>query len=290
MNQDGLSLAECAQFGSGSDWGPIVESEVRMGGESTGVMRIQIINAHFLDRPRNCLNSDVSPKEVGLNGILGVGLFREDCGFGCAEIGSNLIYYGCNHEHCKPLSVSNELQLQNPISLFMKNNNGMILDLANVTRSHREGSLIFGIGTSPNNKPGGRVPLFADPSGNFTTQVGQESYSRSLFDSGSNAIYFPKREGIDLCSNQALGFFCPSHPRMLWATLISPINQKKRRVSFRVSKAEQFPPSDEENFDSISGVYSDGFIWGIPFFIGRRVYFGIDQRPSPLGVGPWVTF
>ncbi|HEY8904533.1 MAG TPA: DUF3443 family protein, partial [Rhodoferax sp.] len=32
------------------------------------------------------------------------------------------------------------------------------------------------------------------------------------------------------------------------------------------------------------------FDWGLPFFYGRSVFYGIDQMPSSLGTGPLMAF
>jgi len=32
------------------------------------------------------------------------------------------------------------------------------------------------------------------------------------------------------------------------------------------------------------------FDWGLPFFYGRSVFFGFDQKSSPLGIGPLIAF
>jgi len=45
-------------------------------------------------------------------------------------------------------------------------------------------------------------------------------------------------------------------------------------------------------FAQIGGgsLQSAGFAWGVPFFLGRTVYFGIAGRPSPLGTGPLLGY
>ena len=32
------------------------------------------------------------------------------------------------------------------------------------------------------------------------------------------------------------------------------------------------------------------FMWGLPFFFGRTLYFGIDAKPTSLGQGPYWAF
>jgi Protein of unknown function (DUF3443) len=37
------------------------------------------------------------------------------------------------------------------------------------------------------------------------------------------------------------------------------------------------------------GLGSGEFAWGLPFFLGRTVFVGLDGRSSPLGRGPFVA-
>ena len=46
----------------------------------------------------NASNSypDTDPSETGFNGIVGVGLFDQDCGYACAHDASNGQYFSCS--------------------------------------------------------------------------------------------------------------------------------------------------------------------------------------------------
>ena len=82
------NLANCVQYVDGSaDWGPVQSADVVLGGEPAVTVPIQVINASFGTVPAACGTPDASPAVAGFNGILGVGLFAEDCGPGVCKRG-----------------------------------------------------------------------------------------------------------------------------------------------------------------------------------------------------------
>ena len=88
------SLAECVQFGDGSsDWGPVQIASVILGNEPAVQVPIQVIDSTFGTAPSACQNADQSPADAGFNGILGVGLFAQDCGSACSNSARNGMYY-----------------------------------------------------------------------------------------------------------------------------------------------------------------------------------------------------
>ena len=46
-------------------------------------------------------------------------------------------------------------------------------------------------------------------------------------------------------------------------------------------------PTLAGNLDDPLGLEFD---WGLPFFYGRRVFFGIEGESSPVGIGPYYAF
>ena len=80
------SFAECVQYADGSsDWGPIQIASVILGNEPAVQVPIQVIDSTFGIVPIACQNADQSPADAGFNGILGVGLFAQDCGQDCSD-------------------------------------------------------------------------------------------------------------------------------------------------------------------------------------------------------------
>jgi Protein of unknown function (DUF3443) len=83
-------------------------------------------------------------------------------------------------------------QVQNPVTLFAADNNGVIVELpaVSVPETSVSGSLVFGIGTQSNNGLNGAIVYSVDANGNFITTYKGQSHNTSFIDSGSNAIFF----------------------------------------------------------------------------------------------------
>jgi hypothetical protein len=61
-------------------------------------------------------------------------------------------------------------------------------------------------------------------------------------------------------------------------------------VFFQVGNYEALEASRNVVFNDIAGPNPDTFLWGLPFFFGKTVYFGIEGQPSSLGSGPFVAY
>src|ERR1035437_424984 len=145
------SLTECIQYADGSaDWGPVQTADVVLGNEPAVTVPIQVIDSTFGIVPHSCGNPDTTPAATGFNGILGVGLFTEDCGAECTSIANNGMYYVCSGSTCTATIAPLSNQVQNPVSHLPADNNGVILQLPSVPlggMTSVNGSLILGVGT-----------------------------------------------------------------------------------------------------------------------------------------------
>ena len=232
----------------------------------------------------------------GANGVLGVGVFREDCGSGCA--GTTPVtgwYYGCpiSAAACAPVAVATAAQLQNPVVHFATDNNGVVIQLAAVDPACAiavNGTLVFGIDTQANNALGAATILRTDALGNFTTQYNGQSLPASFVDSGSNALFFPST--LPLCaSTAAAGYYCP--PAVQSLTAANSSNGVISNVSFNVASAEALIQNATFSaFSTLAGSNPLGssFDWGVPFFYGRHVYVAIEQQTTSAGAGPFVAY
>jgi hypothetical protein len=96
---NGSSLVECTAFADGYSWGPVALADVQVSGESASSVPVQVIgDPNFTNVPADC--SGVGPAEdtvvaFGANGIIGVGVFAQDCGSGCVSVVDNQVYYSC---------------------------------------------------------------------------------------------------------------------------------------------------------------------------------------------------
>ncbi|HXY62064.1 MAG TPA: DUF3443 family protein, partial [Nitrospirota bacterium] len=129
------SLATCVQFADGSsDWGPVNKADVILGNEPPVTVPIQVIDATFGTTvlPSACSNPDRVP--ALFNGILGVGLFAQDCGGTCV-ISATRAYYSCSGNACTPTAVPLANQVSNPVASLPMDNNGVIIQLPTVPSS-----------------------------------------------------------------------------------------------------------------------------------------------------------
>jgi len=153
------------------------------------------------------------------------------------------------------------------------------------------GSLIFGIGTQ---SPASVTVLTTDSVGDVTTLLAGQNlpnnFTNSFIDSGSNGLFFDSTTIAD-CGNSAPGFYCPTSPVNLSATLVGT-NGTTSAVSFSIVKAtDLFTGGVNHVLPTLAGTGSpNSFDWGLPFFYGRRVFFGIEGQPSTLGTGPFYAF
>jgi hypothetical protein len=306
----GNTLAECISYGDGSsDWGPLATADVILGSETAPSVPIQIINSSFATIPSGCQDPDVSPigsSGTGFNGILGVGLFTDDCGPGCApgaqDASSSGIYFSCPSSGtgaCTGAAVAENLQTTNPVVFLPVDNNGVAMQLPSVPISYGQndgsgtvsGYLILGIGTESNNMPSGTTTFPADGYGNFVTIFNGTTSTSSFIDSGSNALYFPAPSGLSTCSDDT-SFYCPPSEMTYSATQQGATGTGSEVVSFSIGNSDDdFSTSNPNiNFADLGGVMSTDFDWGLPFFFGRTIYVGVYSKSSALGSGPLWSY
>jgi hypothetical protein len=300
-------VAECAQFGSGSTWGPVMTARVELASENPIEIPMQVINSSYNKVPSACPSLETSPSTSGFNGILGVGLFTQDCGAGCATSATNGVYFSCTASGCTSTKMPLANQVINPVvaltplsSGVPADNNGVLVVMPAVPALGATtvvGSLVFGIGTQSNNTPpSGVVPYGADNSGNFTTVFNGITYTNAAFvDSGSNGFFFPPPSGLTVCANGTFdaGFFCPSFSNQFTATMtgITP-NKSSVDISFTINNATTLFNTNNIAFNNLGGDVSGIFDWGIDFFYGRSVYVGVQGGTSypKFGPGPYWAF
>jgi hypothetical protein len=292
---DSGSLAECVQYADGSsDWGPIQIASVILGNEPAVQVPIQVIDSTFGTLPVACRNADQSPADAGFNGILGVGLFAQDCGSGCSNSSDNGMYYVCNGSGCQGTAVSLSSQGQNPVALLPQDNNGVIVELPSVPlggTSSVNGYLVLGIGTQTNNVPSAVKTYTANQYGEFTTKFNRISYS-SFLDTGSNGLFFPSPSSNVLpdCAYPDSGWFCPSSTKSFSATNKGSSGSPSGTVSFQIGYYDSLTTSSNNAFAEIGGDGAGEFDWGLPFYFGRNVYVGLEGTESSLGSGLYWAY
>ncbi len=298
---NGASLVECTQFVDGYSWGPVALADVQISGESAASVPVQVIgDANFTTVPADC--SSIGPAEdtvaaFGANGILGIGVFAQDCGSNCVSAAVPATYYVCTSTLCQATTVLLANQVQNPATLFAKDNNGVVVQLPSVAAQGAAtvaGFLIFGIDTQSNNKSGNQSVLTVDPnSGDFTTLFNGKSLTQSFLDTGSNGLYF-NDTGLTQCTASGFAtFYCQVNPQGLSAVLQGQ-NGMSASVDFTVGDAETLGGNDPSlvAFATLAGTYpnTDAFDWGLPFYYGRTVYTAFEKAATSVGAGPYIAF
>ena len=296
----GNPVGECAQFFSGYLWGSVNLADVKIAGETAPSLPIQQASdsgAAFARTPAACSNTGAnlgSVAAMGANGILGIGLFNQDCGASCAAQAVAGTYYECSASNCSASAMPLAKQVANPVPAFAVDNNGVVLVMPAVAAGGATtltGALIFGIDTQANNQIGSATVYAANSSGNFTTAYKGVSLTSSFLDSGSNGLFFSDAT-IARCSTSS-GFYCPGATLALSAVNTPANGSVSGTVSFTIENLEALAGTIRAA--SVGGSIGRGsrsraFDWGMPFFFGRSVFVAVDGAGTLHGAGPYWAY
>jgi hypothetical protein len=273
---------------------------VLLGGKTARNVPMQLAGSPAYDPLSGACSSGTemnTAATLGANGILGLGLFKEDCGAGCASVTGNGFYYTCADAACTttaPIRASLAQQVKQPVALFDTDNNGLVVQLPAVDpmgAASLAGSVIFGIATQANNQLGTESVLTTDSLGYISTVLAGRNLGTSFIDTGSNALFFDSG-AIALCGARASGFYCPLAPVDSVATNVG-MNGARVTVPYTVDNAVTlFASYPNAVLPGLAGPIGDArtFDWGLPFFYGRRVFVGIEGQPSSMGKAPLYAF
>jgi hypothetical protein len=297
---NGNPLAECFSYLDGTfNWGPVQTADVRISGELASSVPIQVLDDAFSVIPSGtCTGTpNDTASTLGANGILGIGPAQYDCGSSCTgTIPAVDQYYQCSStapSSCAVTSAALNLQLQNPVSLFATDNNGVVVELPAITSPQATvtGSLVFGIGTQSNNGLGSATVLPMDPNSlSFSTNFENTNMSDSFIDTGSNGLFFDSNSSsLPECPD--INYYCPTT-----STNLSAVNSGtsgSATVSFTVFNADVLFNSGDPALPGLAAP-ADGsftsFDWGLPFFFGRNVYTSIEGKTAPGGTTPYWAY
>jgi hypothetical protein len=293
------ALAACVQFADQtSDWGPVEVADVVLGSEPAVRVPIHVLDVTFSTVPSSCPNPDSGPSVAGFNGILGVGVFAQDCGPGCAATDANGLYFACGPSGCSGSAAPLSDQVQNPVTLLPQDNNGVIVSIPQVAAGGAasvEGTLLLGIGTRTNNTlPGATAYPVSPANGTFTTTLEGNVLTHSFLDTGSNGLFFPPPSAsvLPACTGSASAWLCPATTVSLTATNTGAGGMPSGDVPFQIANFEALVASSNHVFPELGGgsIPGAGFDWGLPFYLGRTVAVGFVARSSSLGTGPLVAY
>jgi hypothetical protein len=302
----GQTLQECVTFTGGQTWGPVALADVTLAGESALKVPVQIMDdtGSGAPPPGTCgangsLINTVSG--FGANGVLGLGVLVQDCGQACVAPATPLpFYYGCTAAGaCTAENIALAGQVANVAAMFAADNNGILVNLPNLVNANGDavvqGELIFGLSTQSDNlmPAAGLTVLGADSSGHFTaTYNGSGTALPSLIDSGTDAYAFDDPT-IAVCSTGAfIGYYCPAVPPQSAHAVNTGVgvNNASSTIDFAIADPNSFVAGAAAFIQLGGGGGSANFTWGMPFFYGRKVYFGFDQRTAGTFTGPFYAY
>jgi len=296
-------LAECLRFADGDAWGPLAVADIQLpvSGESATSVNVQVIgDPAYTALPTDCMtNPENTVAKFGANGILGVGPFAQDCGSACVGgiPSTGAVYYSCpSPSSCASAPLSTLLQqLQNPVSLFATDNNGVIVELPAVGGAGAAtvtGVLVFGIGTQSNNALGSATVLQGNTfSGLITATYKGTAYSDGFIDSGSNGNFFTDSSLPTNCT-AGTQWYCPTSTVNETVSL-QGTNSTMLTANFSVASADAlFANTTYTAFSNLGGTNPDamGFDLGLPFYYGRNIYTAIENASVGGNTGPFFAY
>jgi len=311
----GLPLFQCAVFADGYTWGSVVSADVVIAGRRISGMSLGVIGDPAAGTAPDSCSGGSGPDEstvsdLAANGILGVGVFLEDCGAFCTTdvpSGGAAPYYVCSASGgvtsgCTPTTVALADQISNPLGLLASDNNGLQLRLpapGAPGATSVSGTLVIGLGTNGGNQLGPATLLAVNPGdGTLTTSYSGQTFDQSVIDSGSSAYYFPD-PSIPACpqGDSGDGFYCPTTALAATATL-SGANGASSAVSFTIANADAVlsEGSSDTAFPDLGGPLPGSnltprtFDWGMPFHFGRPVSVLFERRSVGTTGGPAMGF
>ncbi len=310
MDTASQPLFECLDFADSYAWGSVRLADVQIADGKAMNVPVQLLgDPASPTAPNECsraltaspLPAANSVAALNANGILGVGVFREDCGVGCTTppiAGDIYQYYVCAAT-CTGETLGTALQVQNVVYHFATNNNGVVIELPAIAASGAfgaRGSLVLGIGTQGNNSLGGATVLPVDPATGFLTTVyNGQTLAHSFIDSASRGLYFDDAIPVCNASSVAGGLYCPGAAAPLALTAsVQGTNGASMQIAFSVGDGLtllQAQPTYNA-FGNFAGPLGDAtsFDWGLPFFYGRSVYVAIEGQPAAGSTGPYFAF
>lgn len=303
----GRTIEECVHFGGGQTWGPVALADVTLAGEVAAKVPVQVLDdsgagagaAALAACGATALINDVA--SLGANGLLGVGVFAQDCGTACTNAATPLpTYFGCPAAGvCIAENVALTAQVTNPVAMFAADNNGIIVNMPNLINANGDvsvqGELIFGIATQTDNAlpVSGLTVLAADAAGDFrATYNGATTLLPALIDSGTDAYSF--NATINPCvTGSFIGYYCPAvAPLDVYAVNSPPpgVSGLSNTVHFAIADPNTFVANASAFMSLANGGGSTRFSWGMPFFYGRKIYIGINQQVAGTYTGPFYAY
>jgi hypothetical protein len=300
---DGNPLAECYANATGYAFGPVALAQVQVSGEIASSIPVEVIApSNFAAAPASCTGQTTggalnSVSTLKAKAILGIGVFVQDCGATCTT-SPQATYYSCPIAGCAPIAAALTEQVANPVASFPNDNNGSQIAFPPVLAggsSTAQGSIVFGIGTQPNNGLAGATIYTVTSSGqnpgSFVSTYNSTPYPGTI-SSGANANYFLTTAitGYPACNTP--GYYCPSSVQTASVNNVGT-NAASGTVTLSIDNGDTLLSSGKFAFSSLAGPggnRTSGFIFGMPFFYGRTIFTALNGASTPAGSGPYFAY
>lgn len=287
LGPDHQPLAECLHFVHDDAWGLLYRADVRMGGLTAPRLPVQIIADGDDPQPASCPRSTVRPTS---NGTLGLSPDLTDCRGPCRQDPSHPGYYTCRDGTCVPVQgdVEPAYRLPNPVPALPRHNNGFVVELPAAPpggAAEIAGTLTFGVGTSATNQLGASHVLPLDGHGRYTTVHDGRRYPASIIDSGTET-YVLADDHLPRCESLAWAY-CADPERQLESDMIGDdgarFPMRFEVGDYRAIRDRRVGVSDR--LAVAADPASPTFVWGAPFFMGKRVSIVLDGKAVPGASG-----
>lgn len=290
------NYAQCMQFASGVTWGTVNNADIKMNGEIASNIPVQIIGNGNI--PQSCSSIGKSfqvASDLGANGIMGIGLFKQDCGKACETVVNNTLYYKCSATGCTNTTIPVSMQVQNPVSKFPQDNNGTIIvlnDVPDIGATSTSGTLYFGIGTQANNTKA-LTPLNTNSRGLINISYNGKVFNESFLDSGSSITSLTDNT-LKTCT-KLTDYYCPDNMISMPIIVSSFDNTNNVNSVIKIANAENLlNRTNNVVFNNVVGnndVFSNTTIdLGLSYFMGKTVATGLEGTSSNIASGTYFAF
>lgn len=300
---NGNTISNCTVFADGYTWGDVASATITLGGQTTAsAIPVQVIGQSNYSVPSTCSSGNGNPEQtaqaIGANGIVGIGLFQEDCGAGCTTVANNGMYYKCSATSCVSSTVTLAQEIKNPVANLPANyNNGTVISLPAIDlngTSNVPGNIYLGINTVSNNTFNNLTTINTSANGLINVTVNGVLYSESFLDSGSS-IYALIDGSMPQCTGNYSGLFCPTSSTNLPITISTTASTQTNSSSINIGNAQTLLSSTTNNaYNDLASVLNaplnNAVDLGLTFFYGKNVATGIESTSSNIGTGSYFAF